>query len=81
MDSSYHYCSWKNNCPPNNCTNGCPYPGPQPRPQPNHPKKSLAMAYVPWQKWCKIYSPMEALEKGTLFEELNLIFTGRGCKK
>lgn len=30
----------------------------------------LATAYVPWQHYGAIYSPAEALEKGTLFPEL-----------
>lgn len=30
----------------------------------------LAQAYVPWQRYGVIYSPPEALEKGTLFPEL-----------
>lgn len=34
----------------------------------------LAMAYVPWQQWRKIYEPKEALKRGTLFKELDLPF-------
>ena len=30
----------------------------------------LAYAYVPVQRWQKLYSPEEALAHGTLFEEL-----------
>lgn len=30
----------------------------------------LAQAYVPFQKLCSIYNPLEALKKGTLFPEL-----------
>ena len=30
----------------------------------------LAYAYVPVQRWRMLYSPEEALNKGTLFEEL-----------
>lgn len=30
----------------------------------------LAAAYVPFQKFCKIFSPIEALKKGTIFPEL-----------
>ena len=30
----------------------------------------LAQAYVPWQRYGAIYSPQEALEKGTLFPDL-----------
>lgn len=30
----------------------------------------LAAAYVPWQKMCTLFSPLEALRKGTAFPEL-----------
>lgn len=30
----------------------------------------LARAYVPFQKMCSIFSPMEALKRGTIFPEL-----------
>lgn len=30
----------------------------------------LAVAYVPWQNYGAIFSPEEALEKGTLFPDL-----------
>lgn len=30
----------------------------------------LAQAYVPYQVMCKIYEPMKALMKGTIFPEL-----------
>lgn len=36
----------------------------------------LAMAYVPMQKWQKIYDPDVALSRGTLFEQLDLPFLG-----
>lgn len=29
---------------------------------------SLAMAYVPWQKWQNIYKPENALCAGTIFQ-------------
>ena len=38
---------------------------------------ALAIAYVPWQHWCEVYSPERALENGTLFPELNKPFCGR----
>ena len=41
-------------------------------------KCSLAMAYVPWQKWEKLYDDEKALEIGTAFPSLNLPFLGRG---
>lgn len=48
----------------------------------NHPHisdKSLAMAYVPWQKWTDLYEPDKALCVGTIFCQLNKPFEG-GCK-
>ena len=30
----------------------------------------LAHSYVPWQQYCRAFSPREALMKGTLFPEL-----------
>lgn len=39
----------------------------------------LAMAYVPWQPWCNLYSTEQALNKGTLFQDLDLDFMGRRC--
>ncbi|MGM9681217.1 MAG: spore coat associated protein CotJA [Eubacteriales bacterium] len=51
-----------------NCTpsyeyppNSCDYP-------------SLAMAYLPYQKWGGLYEPAEALQNATLFRELNKPF-------
>lgn len=37
---------------------------------------SLAMAYVPDQKWRKLYSGEVALKRGTLFSELDKPFIG-----
>lgn len=37
---------------------------------------SLAMAYVPYQRFEKLYSEEKALERGTLFEELDMPFYG-----
>ena len=39
----------------------------------------LAMAYVPVQKWEKLYDPAAALERGTLFCRLDLPFVGKGA--
>lgn len=45
-------------------------------------EKSLAMAYVPWQKFEKIYDNLEkAYTSGTIFQDLDLTFTGRRCRK
>lgn len=38
----------------------------------------LAMAYVPFQRWCNTYEPAEALSRGTIFPELDLPFLGGG---
>ena len=39
---------------------------------------SLAMAYVPWQKWKDIYELEKALCVGTIFCELDMPFHGKG---
>ena len=41
----------------------------------------LAMAYVPMQRWKNVYANDVALNRGTLFPELDLPFTGRGGMK
>ena len=38
----------------------------------------LAMAYVPWQKWCNIYEICKGFQRGTIFAELDKPFLGRG---
>lgn len=38
----------------------------------------IAMAYVPWQRWQKIYEPCKGLQRGTIFEELDKPFLGKG---
>ncbi len=43
------------------------------------PGKALAMAYVPWQNWRKLYEVCEGFSTGTIFKELNLEFYGRRC--
>ena len=40
---------------------------------------ALAMSYVPWQTYCKLYEVEEALCQGTIFKELDLDFM-RGCR-
>lgn len=40
----------------------------------------LAMTYVPWQKWQNIYKPENALCAGTIFQDLDLPFTGRRAR-
>ncbi len=36
----------------------------------------LAMAYVPMQKWADTYAPAAAIDRGTIFPELDLPFIG-----
>ena len=40
----------------------------------------LAMAYVPFQKLCTLFSPMEALRRGTAFPELFSPYDGKEKK-
>ncbi len=39
---------------------------------------ALAMAYVPWQPWGEIYDVCEGFQSGTIFEDLDKPFLGRG---
>ena len=41
----------------------------------------LAMVYSPCQAWRDAYAPEVALERGTLFSELDLPFEPSGCKR
>lgn len=41
----------------------------------------LAMAYVPWQTWRKIYPAEKGFQCGTIFEELNKPFMGMGGQR
>ena len=46
----------------------------------NIDKFPIGMAYVPWQKFEKLYDDLEkAYCNGTSFPELNKPFTGRRC--
>ena len=38
---------------------------------------SLAMAYVPWQRWQETYPLEEGFHHGTIFPDLNLPFEGK----
>lgn len=40
----------------------------------------LAMSYVPFQKWNTTYALDKALQRGTIFPELDLPFKGGMCK-
>ena len=39
---------------------------------------TLAMAYVPWQQWQNIYEICRGFQRGTIFEDLDTPFHGRG---
>ena len=39
---------------------------------------TLAMAYIPMQQWQKLYEPEDGFSRGTIFEELDLPFMGKG---
>ena len=41
----------------------------------------IAMAYVPWQTWHSIYDTEKGFHCGTIFQELNLPFLGKGGMK
>ena len=41
-------------------------------------KVSLAMAYVQWQVWQDIYEAEKGFHCGTIFQELNMPFLGKG---
>lgn len=42
---------------------------------------SLAMAYVPWQTWRDIYDAEKGFHRGTIFQELDMPFLGKGGRK
>ncbi|MBQ8804675.1 MAG: spore coat associated protein CotJA [Tyzzerella sp.] len=42
---------------------------------------SLAMAYVPWQVWRNLYDAEKGFHCGTIFQELNMPFLGKGGMK
>ncbi len=42
-------------------------------------KTPIAMAYVPYQQWSDIYQEDTALQRGTIFPELDLPFGGGDC--
>ncbi len=46
----------------------------------NLDKYQIAMAYVPWQHFNKMYDDLDkGYRIGTIFPELNKPFTGRRC--
>ena len=38
----------------------------------------LAMAYVPWQRWRNLYDSNKGFHRGTIFQELDKPFCGKG---
>ncbi len=47
------------------------------QPDTEFPKETpIAMLYVPFQQWRKVYEPMVGLDRGTVFEELDKPFIG-----
>ena len=49
---------------------------------PDGQKPVVAMAYVPWQHFTKMYENLEkGYQAGTIFPELDKPFTGRRCVK
>lgn len=40
----------------------------------------LAMAYVPMQRFTQTYDSAQALQRGTIFPDLDLPFCGRGVR-
>lgn len=58
-------------------TNSCGCDNPSRPSMPSHKDgKSLAMAYVPWQKWQNVMDGCNGLKNGTIFEDLVLSFEG-----
>lgn len=51
-------------CPKNNTMSAFPAETP------------VGMAYVPYQKWKNVYDPSVALDRGTVFEDLDKPFLG-----
>ena len=39
---------------------------------------SIAMAYVPWQRWRDLYDSNKGFHRGTIFRELDKSFCGKG---
>ena len=61
---------------------------PTPMPYHNHRQMQnfpcnmpIAMAYVPWQIWRDIYDAEKGFACGTIFQELNKPFLGKGGVK
>ena len=79
--------NYRNNAMPYNGNYRRPMPAPVAPVLPCEPEEAkddmvLAMAYVKWQTWQKLYDVEKALHYGTIFQELCLPFCGiGGCQK
>lgn len=63
------------------CSSCRPMPMPMPTVSPRCDAMGcnpLAMAYVSWQEWRDIYEAEKGFRSGTIFQELNLPFLGKG---
>lgn len=60
------------------CLSNCKMPKIQPEFGAGMP---IGMGYVPWQRWCPIYPMDRAIERGTIFPELDLPFTRGRCRR
>ena len=76
-------CHCGNNKPPCGCDHDKPSCGCNPGCDAdsslyNDPLKGMALAigYVPWQQWCKVYDLCKGLQQGTIFPPLDLPFYG-----
>ena len=67
-------CGCGNDKPPCGCNPGCDADSSLY----NDPLKGMALAigYVPWQQWCKVYDLCKGLQQGTIFPPLDLPFYG-----
>jgi len=41
----------------------------------------VGMAYVPWQQWQQVYSVETAINRGTIFPDLDKPFIMGGCRR
>ena len=69
--------NYRPNAMPYNHCRPMPVPAPMPR-RDSWNDMSLAMAYVPWQVWRDIYDAEKGFCKGTIFQELDKPFLGKG---
>lgn len=65
-------CGCKANC--NGCNSNCDADSSLYNDQLNG--MAIAIGYVPWQQWCKVYDLSKGLKQGTIFPSLDLPFYG-----